>query len=173
MPFFYIDHRVSSDRQYEHSRTGVSAARPSGESFAVVEAGVCLRSCRPRSRGLQAKTQRRVSSIARPRSLLSALKLMTSGSSCVPYERPANESVGVPMPHRIVGLQVANYRHVLVEPAMRDDRPYFFSIEGKYEAGPCFGQGAVCSAPVTVSLSDLESVASFLPDSGVLDLCQS
>jgi hypothetical protein len=25
-------------------------------------------------------------------------------------------------------------------------RPYFFSMDGKYDAGPCFGQGVPCSA---------------------------
>jgi hypothetical protein len=24
------------------------------------------------------------------------------------------------------------------------DLPYFFSIDGKYEAGPCFGHGGEC-----------------------------
>jgi hypothetical protein len=31
------------------------------------------------------------------------------------------------------------------------ERPYFISIEGKYDAGPCFGHGADC--PVTVETS--------------------
>src|SRR5262249_34670231 len=26
------------------------------------------------------------------------------------------------------------------------ERPYFFSMDGKYDAGPCFGQGGACSA---------------------------
>src|SRR5664280_649340 len=33
------------------------------------------------------------------------------------------------------------------------ERPYFVSIDGKYEAGPCFGQGADCSAMVDISPS--------------------
>jgi hypothetical protein len=28
------------------------------------------------------------------------------------------------------------------------ERPYFFSIDGKYEVGPCFGQGGPFSAMV-------------------------
>jgi hypothetical protein len=26
------------------------------------------------------------------------------------------------------------------------ERPCFFSMDGKYDAGPCFGQGGACSA---------------------------
>ena len=37
------------------------------------------------------------------------------------------------------------------------ERPYFFSIEGKYDAGPCFGQGGDCSG--TIHASD-RSIAS-------------
>src|SRR5215472_13614201 len=31
------------------------------------------------------------------------------------------------------------------------ERPYFFSIDGKYEAGPCFGHGGACSTMLTCS----------------------
>jgi Domain of unknown function (DUF4260) len=31
------------------------------------------------------------------------------------------------------------------------ERPYFFSMEGKYEAGPCFGHGADCSVKIRSS----------------------
>ena len=34
------------------------------------------------------------------------------------------------------------------------ERPYFFSMDGKYEAGPCFGQGGACS-PVLMNLRSL------------------
>jgi hypothetical protein len=29
------------------------------------------------------------------------------------------------------------------------ERPYFFSTDGKYEAGPCFGQGGACSTTLS------------------------
>src|ERR1039457_6021678 len=31
------------------------------------------------------------------------------------------------------------------------EQPYFFSIDGKYDAGPCFGQGADCSTTFSLS----------------------
>src|SRR5262245_16925464 len=31
------------------------------------------------------------------------------------------------------------------------ERPYFFSMDGKYDAGPCFGHGGACSAMLTCS----------------------
>jgi predicted transcriptional regulator len=31
------------------------------------------------------------------------------------------------------------------------ERPYFFSMDGKYDAGPCFGQGGACSVMLTYS----------------------
>ena len=51
MPFFDIDHRVSSDLQYEHVRTWLSVPRPYGWRCAVGAAGACLRSSRHRSHG--------------------------------------------------------------------------------------------------------------------------
>ena len=64
----------------------------------------------------------------------------------------------MPVPHAMLGLQVPDDGHVLVEAAARDDllplrdrRPYFFSMDGKYDAGPSFGQGGACSVMLTCS----------------------
>lgn len=38
------------------------------------------------------------------------------------------------------------------------ERPYFFSMDGKYDAGPCLGHGADCSARVESSF-ELKVVA--------------
>jgi hypothetical protein len=32
------------------------------------------------------------------------------------------------------------------------ERPYFFSMDGKYDAGPCFGQGGACSTVLMSSV---------------------
>ena len=68
------------------------------------------------------------------------------GSRCgrVSSERPTHESVRMTMTHPGFRLEMANDGHVLVEALSAMifchsaiERPYFFSIEGKYEAGPC------------------------------------
>src|SRR5689334_2321691 len=35
------------------------------------------------------------------------------------------------------------------------ERPYFFSMEGKYDAGPCLGQGADCSVVMVPSFPSI------------------
>lgn len=32
------------------------------------------------------------------------------------------------------------------------ERPYFFSVDGKYDGGPCFGHGGACSVMTFSSL---------------------
>ena len=89
------------------------------------------------------------------------LSLRASWTGDVACERPADKRVGVPVPHAMLRLQVAHDGHVLSRPQSATicchsaiGRPYFFSMDGKYDAGPCFGHGGACSAIL---------VCSFLP----------
>ena len=90
----------------------------------------------------------REKSVDQPSSRLIGLRDSTSGR--VTCERPSDERVGVPVTHLVLGFEVPTiamcfsspqsamiFRHSAIE------RPYFFSIDGKYDAGPCFGHGAV------------------------------
>src|SRR5215467_6291483 len=45
----------------------------------------------------------------------------TSGAGDVACEGPADEGVGVPVPHAVLGLEVPHDGHVLVKAAARDD----------------------------------------------------
>src|SRR5690349_798005 len=45
----------------------------------------------------------------------------TSGTGDVACEGPADEGVGVPVPHAVLRLQVPHDGHVLVQAAARDD----------------------------------------------------
>ena len=59
-----------------------------------------------------------------------------------------------PCPHAMLGLQVSRDGHVLVRAAVSDDllpvpgraSVVLFSMDGKYDAGPCFGRVGACSA---------------------------
>jgi hypothetical protein len=62
----------------------------------------------------------------------------------------------VPVPHVVLGLQVAHDSHLLLETAHPDDRcrnptPLLLLDGGEYEAGPCFGHGGPCSTRGFVS----------------------
>src|SRR5262245_23260511 len=50
-----------------------------------------------------------------------AVRAAPSRTGDVACERPADERVGVPVPHAVLGLQVPDEVHVLVESAARDD----------------------------------------------------
>jgi hypothetical protein len=50
-------------------------------------------------------------------------------------ERPSHERVGVAVAHAVSDLTCC---HSAIE------RPYFFSMDGKYDVGPCLGHGGDC-----------------------------
>lgn len=68
---------------------------------------------------------------------------------------------GVPVAHAVFRFDVVHDGRVLVEAAVRDEllprameSPCLFSIEGKYEAGPCFGHGGACSLIASGSVAN-------------------
>ena len=63
-------------------------------------------------------------------------------------QRPTDEVIRVTMAHPVLGFEVFDDGHVFVNSAIGDDHlplsnraTVFLSIDGKYDAGACFGQG--------------------------------
>ena len=134
------------------SRAGTAAANSSGVPSARP---ICSRPTRRRPSGLSGQAAPRHLPADRERHAASR----TGDVAC---ERPADERVGVPVSHAVLGLQVSHDGHVLAEAAVRDDllplrdRAPVLLLDGrKYDAGPCFGQGGACSAMVMCSLVGL------------------